>query len=1121
MVEAKGSAALLLEQYNDQRIEKDKKLEYIERGNKKKVEAEKRASWRRGSLDGGNTDWKTLYDDMFQDNLKLNLQLREKESELDILKSVIDTLSSRCLEHVKGAKPEEYTLAHLKKQVSEVEKSKQEQQFKLPPRSTERTNGVKKMDILDEFENEMKMKKGTDTPKSLQSNHGSLKSNVSKSQTIESNNTPNNKNSSNNNNGNSNNISAASYANKISISPIRITEPPQNFTSPATSVTYTTSRITIASPKSLRTNNNGHNTNNLHLGSNINDGTAESPLKKKVSDNLRYRQPSIDSDLNLSAKSTISKDTNQTEPVKSASEAPGTPMSPPKAKFGAQDGLDFSPSSKQKIDHFTELLDASFGEEDKIKNRQAQAAKSTRNIEDNTPSNKPRYIGHPTMNLSANSISTPMSAQQLGSPIIVNKKIEASGGVESQNSTPGTSSIVSSIANNKVASSSPAKNVGQNAEQKPDIPVIISPENNTRGNGDNHGSGLGVAGRKRGNSASSIRSSSSALVSDIPLFVQPEDLGTIKLTVLSTLYHDPENNFHGDENLVLFSVIDRKSDQEMFKFSKSTRKLKELDVYLKSHTPSVSLPDLPNDQLHKSLLPIKVDYRRERLNQYFSSIVSVPKFPANVSLKIAQFISTDTVMTPLAFGDAFFEGRLLMRKPKALGGGNSWKLRYGALYSDTLQLLENDQVVDQIRMKQASLEILPNLPDDKFGTRNGFLLTEHKKSGLSASNKYYLCTETAKEREGWISALHQLLEPNSNLLNASNSSIRSTSNTIDSGSSNRQDSSKSEPQYVTDLSFNNNIEVSSTHSNLSSSAGGPENNDDEKESRRMKMRSIFPFKKIAGGVFPHEEEKETDSESVNKSVETFVTSNNDSIYQRNAETSTPIAYNRNAVFGATLQQSIKLSSKTYQRTYHLPSIVYRCLEYLYKNHGIQEEGIFRLSGSSTLIKQLQERFDREYDVDLANFNNKVEGGQAADESLAGQYISVNTVSGLLKLYLRQIPHLICGDDQYPLFKRVVDENHDNPSRTAIGFRAIVSSGSIAHENLSLMYALFELLQRIHENKRFNKMNLKNLCIVFSPTLNISANVLQPFIVDFACIFKGEEPINDSLREEVDIHIPQM
>ena len=111
-----------------------------------------------------------------------------------------------------------------------------------------------------------------------------------------------------------------------------------------------------------------------------------------------------------------------------------------------------------------------------------------------------------------------------------------------------------------------------------------------------------------------------------------------------------------------------------------------------------------------------------------------------------------------------------------------------------------------------------------------------------------------------------------------------------------------------------------------------------------------------------------------------------------------------------------------RQIYDLPSVVYRCLEYLYKNRGIQEEGIFRLSGSSTVIKTLQERFDREHDVDLCRYNENIEAKD--DGTSPSLYISVNTVSGLLKLYLRNLPHLLFGDEQFLSFKRVVDENHN-------------------------------------------------------------------------------------------------
>ena len=103
----------------------------------------------------------------------------------------------------------------------------------------------------------------------------------------------------------------------------------------------------------------------------------------------------------------------------------------------------------------------------------------------------------------------------------------------------------------------------------------------------------------------------------------------------------------------------------------------------------------------------------------------------------------------------------------------------------------------------------------------------------------------------------------------------------------------------------------------------------------------------------------------------------------------------------------------------------------------------------------------------------------------------------------------------------MDRNNANPEKIAIDSRELIRSGAIKEANLSLMYALFELLVRIQENNACNKMNLRNLCIVFSPTLNIPVTILQPLIVDFNCIFKNEPPVKKTDRERIDIHIPHV
>ena len=57
-----------------------------------------------------------------------------------------------------------------------------------------------------------------------------------------------------------------------------------------------------------------------------------------------------------------------------------------------------------------------------------------------------------------------------------------------------------------------------------------------------------------------------------------------------------------------------------------------------------------------------------------------------------------------------------------------------------------------------------------------------------------------------------------------------------------------------------------------------------------------------------------------------------------------------------------------------------------KTGAIYEEGIFRLSGSASSIRQLKDQFNTRYDVDLFQSSLKPD---------------IHTVSGLFKSYLRK------------------------------------------------------------------------------------------------------------------------
>ncbi|AAS54720.2 AGR230Wp [Eremothecium gossypii ATCC 10895] len=590
---------------------------------------------------------------------------------------------------------------------------------------------------------------------------------------------------------------------------------------------------------------------------------------------------------------------------------------------------------------------------------------------------------------------------------------------------------------------------------------------------------------------------------DIPLFVQPEELGTIRIEVISTLYHEP-----GNAASILFSVVDKKSSKEMFKFAKTFTRIAEFDTFIRNNMESLAVPPLPDKHMFASNVPVKVDSRREKLNDYFASLLYLSPLPFNPALKLAQFISTDPVMNPIT-GEFAKEGMLLVRKSKTLGSTTTWRIRYCTVEGSIMHLHDHMIDTDTIKLTHSTIELQANLPDDKYGTKNGFILNEHKKSGLSSSTKYYFCAETPKEREQWISVLTTLCDGPGGT--AAIPSINSKSE----ASSLFEQTSISDSSYLGPIA---NLEAMDATSPTRPNDPNPVSltSEEEKEVKRRRMKSFFPFKKLATTPTPYA--AGNDNASIfSQDDDSPVNATNESGISRSLQ-SMNLQAQYNAVFGADLRSCLQLSSHPYQGKYEIPSVVFRTLEFLYKNRGIQEEGIFRLSGSSSLIKSLQEQFDKEYDVDLCNYNDKV-SVTPGNENQGGLYVDVNTVSGLLKLYLRKLPHMIFGDAAYMDFKRIVERNGDDSKLIALEFRALVNSGRIAKEYVALMYALFELLVKITENSKYNKMNLRNLCIVFSPTLNIPVNILHPFITDFGCIFQDKAPMENG--PPVNIHIPQI
>ncbi|KAL8788848.1 MAG: hypothetical protein Q9195_007111 [Heterodermia aff. obscurata] len=122
--------------------------------------------------------------------------------------------------------------------------------------------------------------------------------------------------------------------------------------------------------------------------------------------------------------------------------------------------------------------------------------------------------------------------------------------------------------------------------------------------------------------------------------------------------------------------------------------------------------------------------------------------------------------------------------------------------------------------------------------------------------------------------------------------------------------------------------------------------------------------------------------------------------QQNAER----AANVRPSFGVPLAEAVEFSPPRGMPGVCLPAVVYRCLEYLEAHDAASEEGIFRLSGSSVVIKALRDRFNTEGDFDFL-----------ADE----QYYDVHAVASLLKLYLRELPSTVLTRELHLKFLAVL------------------------------------------------------------------------------------------------------
>ncbi|TVY37296.1 RHO GTPase-activating protein [Lachnellula subtilissima] len=184
------------------------------------------------------------------------------------------------------------------------------------------------------------------------------------------------------------------------------------------------------------------------------------------------------------------------------------------------------------------------------------------------------------------------------------------------------------------------------------------------------------------------------------------------------------------------------------------------------------------------------------------------------------------------------------------------------------------------------------------------------------------------------------------------------------------------------------------------------------------------------------------------------------------------------VFGLSLEQLFERDGSA------VPMVVYQCIQAV-DLFGLEVEGIYRLSGTSSHITKLKAMFDNDASkVDFRNPENFMH--------------DVNSVAGLLKQFFRELPNPLLTFEHYTGFIEAARNDDDIVRRDSL--HAIINS--LPDPNYATLRAITLHLNRVQENSSSNRMTSGNLAIVFGPTLmgansgpNIQDAGLQVRVVD--------------------------
>lgn len=195
-----------------------------------------------------------------------------------------------------------------------------------------------------------------------------------------------------------------------------------------------------------------------------------------------------------------------------------------------------------------------------------------------------------------------------------------------------------------------------------------------------------------------------------------------------------------------------------------------------------------------------------------------------------------------------------------------------------------------------------------------------------------------------------------------------------------------------------------------------------------------------------------------------------------------------AVFGQRLTDTLSYEQKFGQHL--VPIIVEKCADFM-REHGLKEEGIFRLPGQDNLVKELRDAFDA---GERPSFNRDTD---------------VHTVASLFKLYFRELPEPVVPWSQYEDFLACSQMMCSN---NKLGHQELMKQISLLPQaNHNLLSYICRFLHEVQLHSAINKMSVDNLATV------IGVNLFRPKIEDPVAIMRGAPQIQKLMTVMISNH----